>query len=52
MTVSSGGAPEAMLGGEKGGDTDAVADETVEEMFAIRQQGGVIAKEGYTLATE
>ena len=52
MLASIGGAPEAMLGGEKGGDTDAVADEAVEEMFAIRQQGGVIAKEGYTLATE
>lgn len=49
MFASIGGATETMLGGEDGGDVLAVAQELIDQMLAIRQEGGMVAKEGHTL---
>jgi len=50
MFASIGGATEAVLGGEDGGDVLAVAQELVNEVLAIGQEGGMVAEEGHTLA--
>ena len=49
MFASIGDATETMLGGEDGGDFLAVAQELIDQMLAIGQEGGVVAKEGHAL---
>ena len=51
MLAGIGGATEAMLGGEDGGDLLTVAQELIDQVLAIGQEGGVVAKEGHALTS-
>lgn len=49
MLAGIGGASEAMLGGEDGGDLMTVAQELIDQVLTIGQEGGMVAEEGHTL---